>query len=187
MTQRLLFAILALGLLVLAACNKQTTASGDAAVGAAGAGASQEPAAAAHDEHGAAETHAAEAAIPASITLADGKTLNVVAASAIDGDPKAHAGLVAIAGEVTKVYADKGAFMLKDNPKDEDCKTEDSCSCCSTAEVPVRLTMADYDGALPAAQDAVIVIAEVSPTAAGYTLAVREVRSGDKKILTRKA
>ncbi len=168
---------------LLAACNKTTApATSTSATAAAG---STAPLTAAADPAATAEPAAAEPA--SSIQLADGTQVPVIAASVLDSDPKAHAGLVAISGEVSQVFAEKGTFMLKDCPKDDDCKTTDSCSCCSTAEVPVRVELSAYDGGLPAVQQDVIVIAEVSPTETGYTLAVREVRQGAKSILTRKA
>ena len=189
MLMRILFITCLLGLMALASCNKQGSASGDSAAAAKDASSAPQLAADAQapPEAPAAETGAgAAAALPASITLVDGKTVPVIAASAVDSDPKAHAGLVAIAGEVTQVFAEKGAFMLKDSPKDADCKTEDSCGCCSKAEVPVRLALEDFNGTLPAAKQNVIVVAEVSLTETGYTLAVSEVRSGDTTLLTRK-
>ena len=121
-----------------------------------------------------------------SVTLADGTQAKVIAASLLDSDPKANAGRVAIKGEVVQVFADKGTFVLKDCAKDEDCKTEDYCSCCSEAQMPIKLEMDQYAGQLPEAKQDVLVIADVNPTEAGYTRAVLEDRLADKAILTRK-
>jgi hypothetical protein len=181
------FIVVLLAICLLAACNKPqpadgTTSSAPAADAVASTPPADSAAAPAETEHS-----AAGAALPSSVQLSDGSSVSVIAASVVDGDPKAHAGLVAIAGEVSQVYADRGTFMIKDCPKDEDCKTTDSCSCCSSAEVPVRLSLSDYDGALPEVAQDVIVIAELQPTETGYTLAVREVRSGESTLLVRKA
>lgn len=182
------------GVLTLAACNKGGSTGYSANTGANSTASNVSAGHSADDGHGHAVAEAqapAEAQTPAgvepsSIVLADGTEVKVIEASVLDGDPKAYSGLVAISGEVATVYADKGTFTLKDCAKDDDCKTTDSCGCCSKAQVPVRLELKDYDGALPEAAQDVIVIAEVSPTETGYSLAVREVRQGDKAILTKK-
>lgn len=180
MNTRLALGVALVGLITLAACNKAVAPESSTATTSSAASA---PAASAPPETAA----PAEVKAPSSLVLADGTKVQVVTASVLDGDPKAYTGLVAITGEVSQVFAEKGTFMLKDCPKDADCKTEDNCSCCSKAEVPVRLVLSEYTGNMPQAQQEVVVIAEVSPTGTGYTLAVREVRLGEKAILTRKA
>ena len=185
MDMRLLSLAAMIGVLTVAACNKGgSTDSGDPAASAGLANTAAETAVAPAADTAA--PVAAEAAEPDSIALADGTPLPVIKASVLDSDYQAHVGLVAIAGEVAAVYADKGTFMLKDCPEDESCKTEDNCACCSEAQIPVRVAASVFDGALPAVAQEVIVIAEVSATAAGYNLDVREVRQGDQAILTRK-
>ncbi|MCC7477546.1 hypothetical protein IT575_03720 [bacterium] len=121
-----------------------------------------------------------------SIKLADGSAAPVINVGLLDGDYKNHSGLVAVDGEVAAVFVDKGTFMLK-NCVDESMKA-DGCSkaCCAEAQIPVKLDMSLYSGELPAVGTDVMVIGDVSLTETGYTLAVREVRTGEKTILSRK-
>lgn len=133
-----------------------------------------------------------EAAAPAgaaeagSIKLSDGSAVQLINVGLLDGDYKNHAGLVAIDGEVAQVFADKGTFMLK-NCVDASMKAS-GCSkpCCGEAQIPVKVDMTKFSGVMPEAGADVVVIGDVSVTETGYTLAVREVRSGEQTILSLK-
>jgi hypothetical protein len=72
-----------------------------------------------------------------------------------------------------------------------DCDTAAACSdpgcasCAADMKLPVRVDPATLQGALPAARERVLVVAEVSPTTTGgFELKVREIRDGDKTVLT---
>jgi hypothetical protein len=124
-------------------------------------------------------------AAPASITLASGKTVKVVGVAALNEDPKAHTGLVAIDGTVGELYADKGRFMLVDCATAAACTDPGCASCGADMKVPVRFDVASVKGDLPEVRQRVFVVAEIAPTkTGGFELKVQEVRTADKTIFS---
>jgi hypothetical protein len=192
--------LILIGLLLLSlGCNKSETAEGQPAVSAPGtvvvAG---NPA----DSHAATEIcpgcgkpesqctcgdegkHEAKPdAEIASIELADGKLVRIVTVAALNTDPRAHKGTIAIDGSIGAVYPDKGSFIVLDNGVH--CTDEHCTGCAADQKVPVRVDLAKVKGKLPAKAQRVYVIADVNPTqGGGFTLAVHEVRSGEHVLFT---
>jgi hypothetical protein len=119
-------------------------------------------------------------AVPSSLALADGKSVPVISVATLNADPKAHSGLVAIDGTIGDVFADKGRFMLVDCGAGH-CEDKNCAGCSADQQVPVRYDAAGIKGELPAKAQRVFVVAEVKPTeTGGFTLAVQEVRCGEK-------
>ena len=66
-----------------------------------------------------------------------------------------------------------------------ECCPEGSCA---EFTIPVKVTEAEFAGALPAAFDTVVIIGtvETTPEKKGFELTVNEVRKGSDVIMTRK-
>jgi hypothetical protein len=131
-------------------------------------------------------TSAKEAA-PATIKLADGKKVPIVTVLQLNADPKAHKGLIAIDGQVGEVFADKGRFMLA--AYGEGVCTDENCEgCAADQQLPIRYDKAKITGKVPAKDQKVYVVAIVTPTeTGGFTVELKEIRSGDKTILSVKS
>lgn len=136
---------------------------------------------------GAKEPAKPKAAAPATIKLADGKKVPVVSVIALNADPKAHEGLIAIDGQVSEVFGDKGRFMLA--AYGEGVCTDESCEgCAADQQVPVRYDKTKAKGVLPKKEQKVYVVAVIKSTeTGGYTLDLREIRAGEKVLMTIKS
>ena len=139
-----------------------------------------------HGEAVAGEAPAGEATTaPTAITLASGKSVPVVGVAALNQDPKAHSGLIAIDGTVGELYADKGRFMLVDCVTAAACEDPGCAGCGADMKVPVRFDVASVKGDLPAAKQRVFVVAEVTPTeTGGFELKLQEIRTAEKTLCT---
>ena len=105
----------------------------------------------------------------------------------LNADPKAHSGLIAIDGQVSEVFADKGRFMLA--AYGEGVCTDEHCEgCAADQQLPIRYDKAKISGRVPAKDQQVYVVAVITPTeAGGFTVDLKEIRSGDKTVLTVKS
>ena len=110
-----------------------------------------------------------------------GTEVKVISIGTFDTRKKELSGVVAVEGRVSRVFAERGAFMLVDYDQMDGCTD----SCCPVTEIPVRLVIEEYEGALPAVDDVVVLIADLTLTETGYDLAVAEVQCGGEPILTR--
>jgi len=165
-----------LGLLWLASCNTRDTDNSvsDAAQAQPAVNPAPTPAPA---------SEAAEGYQPLAgsiLALDSGEEFAVLSVGDFDQKFKELSGLVAVEGRVKEAYPESGALVLVD------CDNMAGCGdgCCPQAEVPLRLAMADYAGALPETNHEVIVIGDISVTDTGYDLAVREIRQGDEVLLS---
>lgn len=113
------------------------------------------------------------------LTLASGTQVPIVSVVQLDGDPKAHAGQIALEGRVMLTYADRGTFVLVDCSKEAGCTS----GCCPEATLPIRLEMSNYEGKLPEPNINVMVVGTLSVEGEGYTINVAEVRSGEQVLL----
>jgi hypothetical protein len=130
---------------------------------------------------------AASAAAPTSIKLADGKKVPIVTVAALNAAPKDHEGLIAIDGQVGEVWGDKGRFMLVDYGVGH-CEDENCTGCAADQQVPIRYDKTKAKGVQPKKEQKVYVIAVCKTTeTGGFTLEVREVRAGDKVLMTVKS
>jgi hypothetical protein len=163
--------ILGMGLLALTACNPAAkSAPGGAIVTKAG---------------DAKVVAAAPQAAPqvSEVKLASGQSVKVVQVAALDTNPSRFAGQVAIAGKVETVYADRGTFTLVDCAKMAGCKD----NCCSKTAIPMSVPQDKFEGALPEANQEVIVIGTLTPAETGYSFDVQEVRVGAETVMKPKA
>jgi hypothetical protein len=183
--------LILIGLLLFSlGCNKTETAEGQPAVSATKTVVADadvhhdDHAGHDHAEHGhEGHDHGEEAPAVSEIKLADGKVVRVVTVAALNADPKANKGVVAIDGSIGAVYPDKGSFIVLDNGVH--CTDEHCAGCAADQKVPVRVDMTKVKGTLPAKAQRVYVVADVTPTTAGgFTLAVHEVRSGEDVLFT---
>ena len=170
-----------LATVLFAGCNQ---AEGDPAANA-GAASGKAPVESASSAGGPAgqsdKAPVGELAQPQPITLGSGEQVTAVSVGYFDQNMKDLSGLVAIEGKVQESHPDRGALILVD------CSVEAGCTdgCCPEAVVPVRLDMANYSGELPSADAEVVIVGDLSVQELGYTLDVREIRSGSEVLLSR--
>lgn len=115
------------------------------------------------------------------IALADGAQVEIISVGGFDQTYKTLNGTVAIEGRVAEVFPERGAFVLVDYDRMAECQS----GCCPQAEVPVRLTLAEFKGELPSAELEIIVIGELALNDLGYELTVNEIRCGSEVLLSR--
>ncbi len=163
-------------------CNQaedaRTTASageGGMAVTSGEAAASQ-PAA---TSEAAAEAGEQEALAGTQLTLASGEQVEIISVAAFDQAQNSLSGRVAIEGRVAEAFPDRGAVVLVDVDNMAGC----SDGCCPQAQVPVKVNLADYAGALPAAGQQVVVVGEIVRTDLGFNLQVAQIRHGSDVVL----
>lgn len=152
-----------LALVVLAGCNKAPKSSADISV----------------TRDGAQSAATAHTAVPESIELASGESVQLVQVARLDTNPAQFEGRVAIAGKVEEVFADRGAFSLADVAKMPGCST----SCCSQSTIPMQVPESAYEGELPAPGDELVVIGNLTPADTGFNFDVLEVRRGDATLI----
>lgn len=126
----------------------------------------------------------AKDAAASKLKLADGKSVPIVTVAALNEDPAAHEGWIALDGQVGEVWADKGRFMLVDYGAGH-CTDENCAGCEADQKTAIRFDKAKLKGALPKTEDKVyaIVVCKATETG-GYTLDLHEVRAGEKTLLT---
>lgn len=107
--------------------------------------------------------------------------LKVVGVDAVAKDPKWHAGKVAVAGVVSKVFAERGAFNLIDTAEFAACGT----TTCAEYTVPVLVPKDEFRGELPREKQTVLAVGEVRPNGKGYSFVIQEVRGAGGVILAR--
>ena len=134
-----------------------------------------------HASHSDAEEHK-DVKLPESVTLASGESVPVVGVVKLDEDPTAHKGQVAVIGLVETVYADRRTFTLCDATAEVGCKD----GCCPASKFPASVPTEQYEGELPATNEQVTVIGELTPGKTGYSFKIQEVRKGDEVIIKQK-
>jgi len=115
------------------------------------------------------------------VKAASGEEIEVISVGTFDTKTKELAGMIALEGRVSKVFAERGAFMIVDFEQMDGCQD----SCCPATEIPVRLAIEEYEGDLPAVDDVVILVADLTLTDTGYNLEVAEVQRAGEAILTK--
>lgn len=112
------------------------------------------------------------------LELSDNEKVMIVSVADFDAKSDEYEGLVAIEGRVSESYPDKASFILVDADNMKGC----SSGCCPQAKVPVRVAVSDdgKESAVPAVDEMVIVVAQLTLTETGYTLDVRELRKVGK-------
>ena len=171
-----LIAILALLLILpVAGCNKggastESTAAGTAKVPPIVSSAEAASTAAAPTK----EESSYEPQAGKELELSKDEKVLIVSVADLDSKAKDMEGLVALEGRVAESYPDKGTIILVDCDDMKGCQD----GCCPQTRVPVRLSRAagEEKVSVPAVDEYVIVVAELSLTETGYNLAVREVR-----------
>ena len=113
------------------------------------------------------------------LILADGREVDVLSVGKFDQAQASISGLVAIEGRVAEAFPDEGALVLVDVDNMAGCGD----SCCPQAQVPVKVNLADYSGALPAAGQQVVVVGDIARTDLGFELTVAEIRCGGETVL----
>lgn len=127
---------------------------------------------------------AAEGALAGTqLALADGREVEVLSVGKFDQAQASVSGLVAIEGRVAEAFPDQGALVLVDVDNMAGCGD----SCCPQAQVPVKVNLADYSGALPVAGQQVVVVGDIARTGLGFELTVAEIRCGGETVLERAA
>ncbi|MCB1217893.1 hypothetical protein KDL44_10895 [bacterium] len=108
------------------------------------------------------------------LALAGDEKVLIVSVADLDSKARDLEGLVALEGRVAESYPDKGTIILVDCDNMKGCQD----GCCPQTRVPVRLSKAagEEKVSVPAVDEYVIVVADLSLTETGYNLAVREVR-----------
>jgi hypothetical protein len=118
------------------------------------------------------------------IKLTGGQKVPIVTVAELNAAPADHEGLIAIDGQVGELYPDKGRFILFDYAAGH-CEDPTCEGCAADQQLPIRYDKAKLTGKLPAKADKVYAVAFVKVTdTGGFTVALREVRRGDKTILT---
>jgi hypothetical protein len=130
---------------------------------------------------------AGKAPAPATLELPDGQKVPIVRVLDLKADPKAYKGVYAIEGEMGEAQPDKGRFNLQ--AYGEGVCTAEGCEDCKESErIYVSYDYSKSTGKLPATAQRVYVVAQVTPTAkGGFTLELREVRAGEKTLLSIKS
>lgn len=118
------------------------------------------------------------------LKLANGKSVPIVTVAALNGDPQAHEGWIALDGQVGEIWADKGRFMLVDYSEGH-CEDENCAGCEADQQTAIRFDKTKLVGTLPQREQKVyaIVVCKATETG-GYTLDLHEVRAGEKSLLT---
>ncbi|MEZ5337121.1 MAG: hypothetical protein R3F46_02560 [bacterium] len=108
------------------------------------------------------------------LELSKDEKVIIVSVADLDSKAKDMQGLVALEGRVAESYPDKGTIILVDCDNMKGCQD----GCCPQTRVPVRLSKGSDERkvSVPGVDEYVIVVADLSLTETGYTLAVREVR-----------
>lgn len=173
-------AICLLALLLAAACNQDEAESPATATAQAVPGTTVAAEPPAQPKQESADVHQSSAG--SILALNTGEEVTVLSVGDFDQRLKDLTGVVAIEGRVKAAYPERGALVLVD------CANMAGCGdgCCPQAEVPVRLALEDYSGAMPEADREVVVIADITVLEAGYELAVREIRQGEEVLLSLK-
>jgi hypothetical protein len=107
------------------------------------------------------------------------KVVDLAVAFAAPADHKGHIGLE---GKVAEVASKERTFTLVSTTAEPGCTEE----CCPGDRLTVEVPTADWKGKLPKVGDSIVAIGELTPLTVGFDLAVSEVRSGDKVLLSRK-
>ncbi|MCB1188133.1 hypothetical protein KDL29_13285 [bacterium] len=161
-------------ILPLAGCNKGGSNTDASAAAAQAAPAVSDELATSADATAIAEEVKYEPQAGHELALGDDEKVIIVSVADLDSKAKDMEGLVALEGRVAESYPDKGTIILVDCDNMKGCQD----GCCPQTRVPVRLGAAEgsEQQAVPAVDEYVIVVAELSLTETGYNLAVREVR-----------
>jgi hypothetical protein len=118
----------------------------------------------------------------AAVAIAAEPKLTIVDLAAAFAAPADFEGQVGLEGKVAEVQAKERSFVMVSSETEGGCTEE----CCAPDRLTIEVPTADWKGKLPKVGDSLVAVGELTPLTVGFDLAVKEVRSGDKVLLSRK-